>query len=87
MEAALNMWELDSTNQVCLTTDNGSNIVSAAGILDWPRLSFFGHNSITKAIKDDARCSWAFGVCRKIASSFSMSWKRKRKHLYLKLTY
>ena len=34
MEAALSLWDLDSTNQICLTTDNGSNIVSAAGILD-----------------------------------------------------
>ena len=54
MEAALSLWELDSANQVCLTTDNGSNIVSAGRILDWPRLSCFCHNlhlSITKAIK------------------------------------
>ena len=81
MEAALSLWELDSTNQVYLTTDNRSNIVSAGRILDWPRLSCFSHNlhlSITKAIKDDARCSRALGVCRKIVSSFSMSWKRKR---------
>ena len=81
MKAALSLWELDSTNQVCLTTDNGSNIISAAGIVDWPRLSCFGHNLhlfITKAIKDDAHCSRALGVCRKIVSSFSMSWKRKR---------
>ena len=81
MEAALGLWELDPINQVCLTTDNGSNIISATGILDWSRLSCFGHNlhlSITKAIKDDARCSRALGVCRKIVSSFSMSWKRKK---------
>ena len=81
MEAALGLWELDSANQVCLTTDNGSNIISATGILEWPRLSCFGHNlhlSITKAIQDDTRCSRALGVCRKIVSSFSMSWKRKR---------
>ena len=81
MEAALSLWDLDVANQICLTTDNGSNIVSAAGILDWSRLSCFGHNlhlSVTKAIQDDSRCSRALGVCRKIVSSFSMSWKRKR---------
>ena len=81
MEAALSLWELDSTNQVCLTIDNGNNTVSAARILDWSRLSCFGHNlhlSITKAIKDHAYCSRALEVCRKIVSSFSMSWKRKR---------
>ena len=81
MEAALSLWDLDAANQICLTTDNGSNIVSSAGILDWSRLSCFGHNlhlSVTKAIQDDSRCSRALGVCRKIVSSFSMSWKRKR---------
>ena len=81
MEAALSLWDLDAANQICLTTDNGSNIVNAAGILDWSRLSCFGHNlhlSVNKAIQDDSRCSRALGVCRKIVSSFSMSWKRKR---------
>ena len=81
MEAALGLWELDATKQVCLTADNGSNIVCATEILEWERLSCFGHNlhlSITKAIKDDSRCNRALGVCRKIVSSFSMSWKRKR---------
>ena len=81
MEAALGLWELDATKQVCLTADNGSNIVRAAEILEWERLSCFGHNlhlSITKAIKDDSRCNRALGVCRKIVSSLKMSWKRKR---------
>ena len=57
MEAALSLWDLDAANQICLTTDNGSNIVNAAGILDWSRLSCFGHNlhlSIIKAIQDDS---------------------------------
>ena len=44
MKTALSLWELDSTNQVCLTTGNGSNVVSAVGIVDWLRLSCFGHN-------------------------------------------
>ena len=80
VEAALGLWELDAAKQVCLTADNGSNIVRAAEILEWERLSCFGHDlhlSITKAIKDSC-CNRALGVCRKIASSFSMSWKRKR---------
>ena len=60
MEGALSLWNLDAANQICLTTDNESNIVNAAGILDWSRLSCFGHNlypSITKAIQDDSCCS------------------------------
>ena len=81
MEAALSLWDLDAANQICLTTDNGSNIVNAAGTLDWSTLSCFGytlHLSVTKAIQDDCHCTWALGVCRKVVSSFSMSWKRKR---------
>ena len=81
MKAALETWNLDVVNQICLTTDNGSNIISAARILDWLRLPCFGHNlhlAVTKAVQDDSRCSRALGVCRKIVSSFSMSWKRKR---------
>ena len=32
----------------------------------------------SKAVQDDSQCSQALGVCRKVISSFSMSWKRKR---------
>ena len=81
MEAALSLWDLDATNQICLTTDNGNNIVNAAGILDQSRLSHFGHNlhlSVTEAIQDDSHCNRVLGVCRKIVSSISMSWKKKR---------
>ena len=81
MQAALSLWDLDATNQICLTTDNGNNIVSVAGILDQSRLSHFGHNlhlSVTKAIQDDSHCSRVLGVHRKIVSSISMIWKRKR---------
>ena len=40
----LGNWELDSVNLICATTDNGSNFVSAFTILDWTRISCFGHN-------------------------------------------
>ena len=81
IKAALESWDLDILNQVCLTTDNGSNIISAVRQLGILRLSCFGHNlhlAITKALKDDHRCSRAISICRKIVSTFSMSWKKKR---------
>ena len=74
MEAALAMWDLDAANQICVTTDNGSNIISAARILDWLRLPCFGHNlhlAVTKAVQHDSRCSRAVGLCWKVVSSFS----------------
>ena len=54
MEATLDAWDLDVTNQVCLTTDSGTYIIiKATADLGWPRLSCFGHNmhpAITKAL-------------------------------------
>ena len=81
LEATLEEWGLSPDKQVCLTTDSGSNIIAAANILNWTRLSCFGHNlhlAITKAIQDDTRCTRALAVARKIVSSFSTSWKRRR---------
>ena len=81
LEATLEEWELSSNQQVCLTTDSGSNVIAATNILNWTRISCFGHNlhlAITKAIQNDGRCSRAIGVARKIVSSFSLSWKRRR---------
>lgn len=81
MTITLESWDLIASNQVCLHTDNGSNIIRAAADLNWPRLSCFGHNlhlAITKALKDDQKCVRALGVSRKIVNSISSSWKRKR---------
>ena len=67
---------------VCLTTDNGSNIVNAAEHrLCLTHLSCFGHNlhlAVGSAIKDDTRVSRALGVCRKLVATVSHSWKTKR---------
>ena len=81
LTTTLVLWELEAENQVCLTTDNGSNIKKAAEDLQWPRLSCFRHNlhlSITKLIDGDSRCSRALGLAHKIVSAFHTSWKRKR---------
>ena len=81
LKEILQEWNLDSQKQVSLTTDSGANIVAAANLLNWIRISCFGHNlhlAITKALNNDVRCSRALGVARKIVSGFSLSWKRKR---------
>lgn len=65
-----------------MTTDNGANITCALHrSLAWPRLPCFGHNlhlAVTNSIKDDDRVNRALGLCRKIVSAFSFSWKKKR---------
>ena len=78
-------WSLKADNLVCLTTDSGSNIhvhvVAAARKLGWTWLSCFGHNldlAIAKAVSKDKRCNRALAVARRIVSSFSCSWKRRR---------
>ena len=81
MTITLESWDLNASNQVCLITNNGSNLIKAAADFNWPRLSCFGHNlhlTITKALKDDQRCVRALGVSRKTVSSISSSWKRKK---------
>ena len=81
IKCSLEAWELDESKQVCLTTDSGANIVNAVSRLQWKRLSCFGHNlhlAITNSIKCDARCTRALGLARKIVSTFSMSWKKRR---------
>ena len=81
LEETMSEWKLTPNNLVCLTTDSGSDIVSAAKKLDWTRLSCFGHNldlAITKALSKDRRCERALVIARKMVSSFSCSWKRRR---------
>ncbi len=81
LSETLAVWELSEEKLVCLTSDSGSNVVSAAQHLDWARLSCFGHNlhnAVTDSIKDDSRVSRAVGVCKKIVCTFSHSWKKRR---------
>ena len=81
LTAALESWSLKEDKQICITTDSGANIISATNKLGWQRLSCFGHNlnlAVTKALKDDPRIARALGLSRKIVSSFSTSWKRRR---------
>jgi len=43
LEDALKSWGLREDRQVCITTDNGANIVKAVSLKDWTRLQCFGH--------------------------------------------
>ena len=81
LKGCLASWKLTEDKQVCLTTDNGANIVCAADILGWPRLPCFGHClnlAVTKSLDSDTRVKRALGVARKIVSAFSMSWKKRQ---------
>lgn len=43
LRECLESWGLDEEQMVCITTDNGANVVKAVGLNDWTRLQCFGH--------------------------------------------
>ena len=52
---ALASWDLREEQQVCITTDNGCNVVKATELNDWFRLQCFGHRlhlAIGKCLND-----------------------------------
>ncbi|CAL9689321.1 unnamed protein product [Knipowitschia caucasica] len=76
----LNSWKLGEEKQVCVTTDNGANVVKATALNNWTRLSCFGHRlhiAIERSMKDP-RIERAVGVGKKIVAAFGHSWKRQR---------
>uniref|UniRef100_A0A9J7ZG55 Uncharacterized protein n=1 Tax=Cyprinus carpio carpio TaxID=630221 RepID=A0A9J7ZG55_CYPCA len=80
LEDALASWGLSEDRQVCITTDNGANIVKAVSLKNWTRLQCFGHRlhlAIEGSMRDQ-RIQRAMGVCKKVVSAFSFSWKKKR---------
>ena len=72
---------MESRQQNQITTDNGSNkLCTVKTILGWINLPCFGHNlhlAIGHSIKDDTRIDCAVGVCKKLVSTFSYSFKKK----------
>nr|XP_054603768.1 E3 SUMO-protein ligase ZBED1-like [Nothobranchius furzeri] len=80
LEDALESWNLSKDRQVCITTDNGANIVKAVALQGWTRLQCFGHrlhSAIGGSMKDE-RIVRAVGVSKKLVSAFSYSWKKKK---------
>ena len=81
LRETIEMWNLNEESLVCLTTDSGANIVRAVEMLEWSRLSCFGHNlhnAVNNSIKDDSRVCRSVGMCHKLVGSFSHSWKRQQ---------
>ena len=68
----------------------GANVVKVARDLGWVQLACFGHNlhlAITKSLNRDDRCTRDLGLCRKVVSAFSTSWKRRRELTKFQLTH
>ena len=73
LESILESWSLKSEQQVCITTDNGSNMIAAIDGLGWTHLSCFGHNlnlAVINALKDETRVMRIVAVCKKSCTTF-----------------
>lgn len=65
--------------KVCgMTTDNGSNIVRAAGLLGMTRIPCFGHclHLAVLSALNEPKIQELLAKCRRITSTFSSSWKK-----------
>ncbi|XP_051805338.1 E3 SUMO-protein ligase ZBED1-like isoform X1 [Acanthochromis polyacanthus] len=81
LTSMLSSWDLKEENLVAITTDNGANVVKAAELNHWMRVQCFGHRlhlAIENALKKQPAVDRAVKVCKKIVSSFSYSWKKKK---------
>ncbi|XP_060780514.1 E3 SUMO-protein ligase ZBED1-like [Neoarius graeffei] len=84
LREALESWGLDEELQVCITTDNGANVVKAVKLNDWIRLQCFGHRLhlaivlSTEASVKIPEIERAVRVCKKIVSAFSYTHKRRK---------
>ena len=80
LEETIQQWGLEVEKLVGITTDSGSNIKLACDLLNWNRLSCFGHNlnlAVGKGL-NDARVQRTLRVVRSAVAAFSRSWKKQR---------
>ena len=79
LSSSLDQWNLVAEKQVVVTTDSSTNIKLASGVLDWQRLSCFGHNSVHKVLDDErVRVDKILRKCRKMDISWLLSPKTGR---------
>lgn len=81
VQEVLDEYKLTKEKLMAVTTDAGTNMVVALRELSVRRLTCFGHvlhNAITRALNKDNRISRTLGLCRKIVSAFSFSFKKRR---------
>ena len=69
-------WKPSEEEQMSITTDNGTNIINAANILEWQRLLCFGYNfnlAVNNSLKNDNRITRALKVACSIVSAFLLA--------------
>lgn len=81
VEDILELWNIEKSKLISLTTDNASNMKLAGTLLGVCRIPCFGHilhNAINYALNSDDKVEKAIAACRKISGRFGMSFKKKR---------
>jgi hypothetical protein len=71
LKQMLDDWNLQESKMVALTSDSGSNMIKAAELGQWPRISCFGHNlhnAVNSGLNSDERIGKALKVCRNVCS-------------------
>ena len=66
----MDVWSLPPEKMVCLTSDNGSNMIKAAELAGWVRLSCWGHNlhnAVNTALAAEPTVGKAIGACRLVS--------------------
>ena len=75
----LTQWKLEMDRQICIATDNISHITCAARSRLICGCAFLVLvTAYTLQWLDDSRVQCTVGLCRKLVSTFSHSWKKKR---------
>ena len=80
LSEGLQQWKLAESQLVGITTDSGSNVKLACELLNWTRLSCFGHNlnlAVEKGL-NDSRVNRAIRLCKSVVATFSRSPKKQR---------
>ena len=77
LEAILEEWKLPQDNLSAVTTDNGTNIVSALEILQWKRMPCFSHTLqlAVEVVLKLPEVSRAIARCRQLVGHFNRSAK------------
>ena len=82
LNCALADWGLNEHKLVCITTDNGANIVAAIRNLGWSWLNCFGHNlhlTVCHGLDSDQdRTAHAIGLFESLVNAFNLSWLKRR---------
>lgn len=71
INSVIEQWSLSPKGLVCMTSDNGSNMIRAAHLGGWQRLSCWGHNlhnAVNNGLSSDPRIAKAVGACRTVSS-------------------